>query len=220
MHEIAPSLVAPKFSEILKLESNIQNNFYEVVLQFTEKETLSPLTAVFDYAMAPEFSMNFNIPDCSVESRVKKLNNILKKTSFHQTDLSTDIRFIAVYFAVSSKKISMTTEIADLFLEYPKLDHLDEKMRIVRPTVRSMEISLINIEGEEAAKLLNTFWKRISKMSDCELMYIDFTDEEPDTKFYMKNVKRILEYYSDTFTAGDNTNAYKCSIYGVLLNEM
>lgn len=215
LHEIAPSLLVPKFSEILKLESTTQNSFYKFIFQTIEVRVLSPLTAVFDYAVAPEFSISFNVLESSVKARVETLNSILRKTSFHQTHLSTDIRFIVIYFTLLSGKLSMPMEILDLILEYPKLQHSDEKMKIIRPTIRSMEISPIDLEREEDSALLNIFWKRISKMSDCELMYPNFSEEEPDTTLYMKNTKKILEYYSELSISTDPLNSKMLVLLGI-----
>jgi hypothetical protein len=215
LHEIAPSLLVPKFSEILELESTTQNSFYKFIFQTIEVRVPSPLTAIFNYAVAPEFSTSFNIPENSVKSRVETLNIILRKTSFHQTHLSTDIRFIIIYFTLLSGKLSMPTEILDLILEYPKLQHSDEKMKMIRQTIRSMEISPMDLEREEDSALLNIFWKRISKMSDCELMYPDFSEEEPDTTSYMKNTKRILEHYSELSISTDPLNSKMLVLLGI-----
>lgn len=216
LHEVAPSVLVPKFTEILKLESSAQNNFYKFIVQIIDIRVLSPLTAVFDYAVAQEFAINFNVPGYSVQARIGTLNDILRKTSFHQTHLSTDIRFVVIYFTLLGGRLSMQTEILNLILEYPKLSHSDEKMKMIRPTIRSIEISPMKFEGEDDDfALVNIFWERISKMSDCELMYPNFLKEVPDTTLYMENTKRILEYYSELSISADPLNNKMLVLLGI-----
>ncbi len=62
----------------------------------------------------------------------------------------------------------MPKEILDLILEYPRLSHADEKMKMIRPTIRSSEMVQMAIEPYNE-NYLNLFWEEVSRMSDCEL---------------------------------------------------
>jgi hypothetical protein len=71
-------------------------------------------------------------------------------------------------------------------------------MRMIRPMVRAMEIMPIEIDPYDE-EYLNIFWEEISRMSDCELVYINLEEKTPDTQTYMLQVKTVLQYYLDLF---------------------
>lgn len=131
---------------------------------------LAPLTAVFTYSTSPKFAAKFQ-SNLSIEQRIESINTVMKKTSDHQSNLSTDVRFLVVYFNLLSGKLQMPSETLQLLLEYPTLSHEDEKMRMIRPLVRSMEIGPIEFDPYDE-DYLNSYWESVSRMSDCELFYI------------------------------------------------
>lgn len=195
LKDIAPEVLTPKFSIILKMNIEIQNDFFDYMLKHIRIDVLSPLTTIFTYSKYQCFASKF-ISDLTVEQRVKRINSILKKTSDHQSHLSTDIRFVVLYFDLLSGKLHVRKEHADLILEYPHLDHRDEKMKMIRPTVRTMEMISIELDPYDS-EFLDLFWEGVSRMSDCELMYIDYKEDPPNASEYIERITTILQYYSD-----------------------
>ena len=81
----------------------------------------------------------------------------------HQTYEATDIRFVVLYFELISGRLNILKEQGDLLREYPTLDHADEKMRMIRSMIRSMEMMSLHFEKFNKAYIA-LFWGGISKM--------------------------------------------------------
>ncbi|TJY39568.1 hypothetical protein E5161_18510 [Cohnella pontilimi] len=201
LNEQAPSLTTPRFSKILKLDTDKQNEIFNCISTIVSARVLAPLTAIFTYSSYPVFSSKFQ-SSISVEERIATINTLMEETSDHQTHLSTDVRFIVLYFHLMSGKLHMPREELKRLLDYPHLSHEDERMRMIRPMVRSLEMMLPEIEPFDA-EYLEIFWEAVSRMSNCELFYIKFSDDLPDTQDYMKQVKVILEYYTELLTSAN-----------------
>ncbi|MGN7765139.1 DUF5677 domain-containing protein [Paenibacillus sp. 22594] len=201
LNEQAPDLTTPRFSKVLELDADIQNDIFGYISTILNVRVLSPLTAIFTYSSYPVFSAKFqsSIP---VEEKITTINNLMKETSDHQTHLATDIRFIVLYFHLMRGKLQMPREELKRLLEYPHLSHEDERMRMIRPLVRSMEMILPEMEAFNA-EYLDIFWEAISRMSNCELFYIGVSDDLPETQKYMRAIKVILEYYTELLTSAN-----------------
>ncbi|MGG4501642.1 DUF5677 domain-containing protein [Paenibacillus polymyxa] len=199
LREEVPGLEAPRFSMILKLDISIQKGLFEAMLMIIDKKVFAPLTAIFTYTDYPIFSSEFQSSE-SVEERIECINSLLREASDHQTHFSTDIRFMVLYFHLLSGKLQMPSASIEAILEYPHLSHEDEIMRSIRPRVRAAELILLELESFDA-KYLDYFWEAVSKMSDCELYYIDLTESPPDSEIYISQVKTILEYYTSLLTS-------------------
>lgn len=195
LREQAPELYNPKFSKILKLDSEKQNELYDYILNVTDVPILTPLTTIFTYSSYPSFASKFQTKR-TIKEKIETINSVMKKTSDHQSHFSTDIRFLVLYFNILSGKLKMPREMLDLLLEYPNLSHDDEKMRMIRPMVRSAEITPIDIDPYDA-DYLDVFWEGVSRMSDCELFYINLMGDLPETEDFMNQVKTVLQYYTD-----------------------
>ena len=200
LHQLAPHFTMPRLSKILELDNEVQQHFYGFILNTILPDVMVPLTAIFTYSKYPCFSSAFCISEILVDDRIKKISSVLKETSDHQTYLSTDIRFVVLYFELLSGRLHMPKEILDLILEYPHLTHDDEKMKMIRPTIRSSEMVQTAIEPYNEG-FLNQFWEEVSRMSDCDLFYINFTDDIPITQEYVAHIKAVLSYYSELMVA-------------------
>lgn len=199
LHQIAPNLTTPRISKILELDSVMQQKFYDFILDTIPPEVFLPLTAIYTYSKFPCFSNTFCLPGYFVENRITKISSVMSMTSDHQTHLSTDIRFVVLYYQMLSGKLHMPKETLDLILEYPHLSHDSKKMRMIRPTIRSIEMVQTSIEGYNE-NYLNLFWEEVSRMSDCKLFYVDLSDDIPDTQEYMEHIKDVISYYSELMT--------------------
>ncbi|MBQ4816895.1 DUF5677 domain-containing protein [Bacillus pumilus] len=193
--EKKPDLFSLKFSNILDLDCDVQNKMFEYILSIIDVRVLAPLTAIFTYSNSPSFASKFQT-ELSIGERIELINSIMKKTSDHQTNLSTDVRFVVLYYNLLSGKLHIPKETLQLLLDYPNLSHEDEKMRTIRPLVRSMEIVPVEIDPYNEG-YLDIFWESVSRMSDCELFYIEHAEEVLETKEYIDQVKTVLQYYKD-----------------------
>ena len=200
LHRIAPSLRTPRLSSILSMPDDNQSEFYNVICNIVGSQALNPLTLICTRTEAPVFSSFFFSADSSIENRQKKLIALLQKLMDHQSNESTDIRFVVLYFGLLTDHIVMQKKQLDLLLKYPYLAHSDEEMRMIRPLVRSAEQMLLEFEPS-ATEFLKKFWRGISEMTDCKLFQVCFPSEQHDIALYMERVHEVFSYLSDMYTA-------------------
>lgn len=212
----------PNWSEILELNSHSQCIFYDYVVTIIEPSILSPLTIIYHYSKHPEFSKYFFDSDLSVEERHEQLIGVLKDYYFQQSYGATDLKYLIIYFFIAKKNLVIgKSGIEASVLKYSSLEHSDQEMRIIRPTIRSLEIAFQStlVINEAFTKL---FWSEVSKMSDCELKAIKFPIEEYDAGNYMDSIQKAIRYLSELLKAdnpldnkmlvllGIATYSYKC----------
>ena len=196
LNSIEPKIAAPRLSEIVSMKPDKQKKLYEYILTIVEKKILSPLTLILKYSNHPTFAKSFGQPDVKISDRIKPLDEVLRKSLNHQSDFSTDIRFIALYYMCMTGKVHMMKSQIDNLIQYPYLEHSDERMRIIRPLIRSSELMILCME-KKAEWYLNTFWKEISIMTECKLYSVDFREETAKTDLYMEQLHEVFIYLSE-----------------------
>jgi hypothetical protein len=196
LHQLAPHFITPRLSKILDLKNEVQQEFYKFIIATISPNVMVPLTTIFTYSKYPCFSSYFCNSNYLIEKRRKKILTVLEKAYGHQTNFSTDIRFVVLYFELLSGRLHMSKDMLDLILEYPHLSHDDEKMKMIRPTIRASE-QMQTVMEPYNENYLNLFWEEVSRMSDCELYYVDVDYDIPDTWEYITHIKEVLSYYSE-----------------------
>lgn len=205
LHQLVPKLNIPRLSSILELEKDVQLEFYAGMLKVISKETLAPLTLILTLSNYPEFANSFYCGDLNVQKRQEVLVNTMKELMDHQTYKSTDIRFVVLYFEGMSSELHMGKVEADLLGRYPYLEHDDEEMRMLRPMIRSMELTLLQFEKSDM-EYLTFFWEGVSTMTDCKLMSIQFPKEERNIAIFMEQIHEIFDYLKQVFQETDPLN--------------
>lgn len=200
LSEINKEITAPAFSLILKLDIEEQKQLYSFITEIMDKQVLTPLTLLYTYSDHQEFSRWFCDPQIAPSVRQESIANVLKEGYFHQSEFATDIRFLVLFFSLLRDNFHMPRAQLDLILEYPLLEHNSEKMRIIRPTIRSTEMIILGLETLDN-QFLEDFWRRISKMSECKLFYINFPDNDLDADKYIDTLREIFRYLSNCFTS-------------------
>jgi len=200
LHDISESINLPKLSEIFSLNGAEQIRFYQELLKIISKDVLAPLTLIFTYSRNPLFSQNFASPEISMEDRLDKIMKILRKTTDHQSELSTDIRYVVIYYLVISEKLRLPQEDVDLFTQYPMMKHDNPVMRLARPSIRASEGAVSGMYTSTNTEQASFFWERISKMTDCNLFKIQFEEERRDTDQYIQKLQDIYSYLNEVFT--------------------
>lgn len=202
LHKLAPDLYTARLSQILKLDIDIQNKFYNYIISIDAKEALAPLTIFLTASKAPIFAECFYCPEQSVEDRCEAIIQTMREIMDHQSNESTDIRFVALYFNLLSGKVHLLKEQIDLLMAYPTAKHTDEIMRMVRPTVRSLEMIILTFEAIDSA-YLKAFWRGVSEMTDCSIFVIEFPEEKRNITTYMEKLHEVFTYLSELFVATD-----------------
>ncbi len=200
LHEISRDLKAPAFSLVLGLSEVKQNELFSYVVGIMDSNVLAPLTLLYTYSENRIFSKYFTDMTMQPSKRQEIITKVLQKGYMHQSEFATDIRFLVLFFTLLTGTFSLPKQELELILEYPKLEHSDEKMRIIRPSIRSMEMMVLNLEILDVTFLEN-FWVRISKMSDCKLFFMKWPENSEDANKYVELLYEVFQYYTDCFIA-------------------
>lgn len=202
LHEIDSGITAPVFSSILELNEEKQEDLFLYINKIIESSVLSPLTLLFTYSDYRIFARKYININVLPSDREKIITEVMKKYYFHQSELATDIRFLVLFHSIQSGKYKIPSRELDLILEYPKLEHTDEKMRLIRPTIRSLEMMVLHLEVHNE-DYLKEFWRRISKMTDCELYCVDWKENNNNADRYMELIYESFQYFTDCFVSKD-----------------
>ena len=73
LHKLAPNLYTARLSEILKLDTDVQEALFEYVVSIGAKEVLNPLTVFLTVSKAPTFAKYFYCPNVSASERCETL---------------------------------------------------------------------------------------------------------------------------------------------------
>lgn len=198
LSKINSGLVVPSFSQITKMSTEEQEKFFKSVFNVIDKSALAPLTALFTQSEYPVFVNSFFVEGLSFEDRFTILMNIMNDASDHQSNFSTDIRYIVLCYQIFSDKLRMPKEMIDELKLYPNISHEDERMRHIRPLIRSSEVGMqLDIFGVDNSAYLKKLWEVVSKMSECKLYSIQYPVEEGNKEVYMQKLKMIMIYFRD-----------------------
>ena len=196
LHSIEPDINLPRFSLILSMENQKQKEFYEYILTEIDKDILCPLTLIFTYSEYPIFSKYFVNAEMDMEKRIDILKNNLYKYSEHQSNDSTDIRFIVLYYNCMIGQLHLQSSQAELISKYPRLNHDNEQMKLIRPSIRAAE-GLMLFNEKKSDWYLNIFWRKISIMTDCELYSLNYENQVVSTQLYMEQLHEVFCYLSE-----------------------
>lgn len=202
LHQLAPDLYTARMSQIIKLDADIQRKFYDYIVDIGAKKVLAPLTIFLTTSKAPVFAEYFYCSEQSVEERCETIIQTMRDIMDHQSNESTDIRFVALYFNLLLGKVHLLKEQVDLLMAYPTANHNDEIMRIARPTVRSHEMMILTFEKIDST-YLKGFWRCVSEMTDCSIFVIEFPEEQRNITAYMEKLHEVFTYLSELFVATD-----------------
>lgn len=214
LHRLAPELYTARMSQIITLQKDIQKNFYDYIISIGAKEALTPLTIFLTASKAPVFAECFYCTEQSVEYRCETMIQTIRDIMDHQSNESTDIRFVALYFNLLSGKVHLLKNQVDILRSYPTTNHSDEIMRIARPTVRACEMMILTFEQSNST-YLKEFWRCISEMTDCSIFTIKFPQEHRNITVYMEKLNNVFNYLSDLFIATEPLNEKMNVLLGI-----
>ena len=182
----------------MKLPNTEQEDIYDFIKNENGENILSPLTLLFSYSLYPSFAKSF-YSQISFDTRKKVLLDCIRKYSGHQEHCTTDIRFSALYYLLISDRLYLHKNMLQELILYPQLDHADEKMRYIRPLIRSAEG--IFPMGDKNLDYINFFWRKISIMTECNPFLIEYEkDDTNQEKLDFKNfLTDVVRYYTDIY---------------------
>lgn len=188
-----------RISEIMKLDGAKKTRFLKNVVQIIQNVALSPLTLIFTVSEYPEFVKTFH-DGSDIEERKEVLERVMANLMNHQTNESTDIRFIVLYYSMMLGRMHMMQNQVEMLELYPCINHDDVRMQMIRPLIRATEMVLLNMV-ETDKNYLDKFWMEVSTVTDCKLYTIKFPTEENNSREYLRMLHEAMEYYVDLYSA-------------------
>lgn len=193
------SLKKPKLSKILSLSDEDQGKIYEIICHYIDKEVLAPLTILYRANTYPIFNEYFYVPPLTVEKKIEVISKAIKLNSPHQSNEATDLRYLAISLQIFGGKIKIAAGLNGVFnalKEYPITEHEDEMMRAYRPTIRSMEGVITDLDDEDT-EFSSKFWRDIGMITPCNPMLIQFDENPEDFNVFIRDCQKVLEYIFD-----------------------
>lgn len=185
-----------RISDILELKKEDQMVVFSIIERYVQPKVLSPLTIIIDSQYSKEFCIKFLEDNDQVENRLEKLSEIIRIQGDGSSDFSTDIRFVLVYFLISTGHLKFVGNVGKEIFEYPKLKQDDPMLHIIGSSIRSMElIVLSNVNREISREYLEVFWERMFRMTECKLMFLEYAEEKMDLSKKVEDVKSLLISY-------------------------
>lgn len=187
-------------SDILSLNSKNADIFINILNEADVLGLISPISVVLS-SENEGFRKRLKGYLMTVDERIEKLSSVLEKLVDHQSQLSTDVRYLIVYhsFILDRLKFPMSQKSTiDRLIEYPYLDIDDEQMRYIRPMIRSTELGISSQFFNTESTFNKTFWKNIAKYMDCEVFFLKFErNEDVNLNELKSNLYESLKYYRD-----------------------
>ena len=177
-----------RFSSLLELNDS---GLYDYICSIIDKDLMDIFSCVCENnELYRKKFYNFKYTN---NYRINQLKENIKGLMIHQSELSTDLRFVIVYFLSAHGKLHFMEgmETLDALKEYYYLDHSDEKMKLYRSLIRSTEITTEQIYERRSYPLY--FWDIVGKVSDCDYFYIDYKERcSVNMEEYIQEAKKQL----------------------------
>lgn len=218
----------PMLSRILSLSEEKQIRIYEEICKNIEANILCPLTLIIDYVSNPLFYRYFLDPTMQVGEKLDRIRVVARKIIPHQSNDATDIRFLALSIMLLKGRIRFNVELQDsieAFHNYAQTKHEDDRMRMYRPLIRTLEGA---VEADYNSTFSKTFWSELGDMDLCNLYFIPFEEVPMDKNFYDKT-KEVIDILissnkhvlleDDRFITILGLVCYSIKIYGEVLEK-
>ncbi|MCG5239330.1 DUF5677 domain-containing protein [Azospirillum doebereinerae] len=139
------------------------DEIFGALLQFEDvKKALSALTLLPSLPDKAHWRRHISEPD-EPQAALQLLAKSVAKTTDHQSEASTDCRWLKVVFMMAIGKMRMPAEMAEPIIGFPNIGD----MRVVRPSIRANEQAFSAIPVENNSKWAEDFWRDCWEMSDC-----------------------------------------------------
>lgn len=214
LNAINKEITSLSWSEIMGMNNDNQIEFFDYIIRELDKKVLNPLTILFPFTKYPIFAVKFYKESSTFTKRKEILERVIEKSYEHQSNFATDIRFLIVYFELMKGKIHIPKLELDLILKYPNIKHSDNEMRIIRPSIRSLELVTTDFKIKNE-NYIEEFWKRLSKVMNCKPFYIEYIEENKDTDIYVEKVKNIVNYLTEILCKVDQMDSKKLVLVGI-----
>lgn len=186
-------------TNILAATPDNQTKFIDILQDHDVIDLLSPLSLVLS-TDDKIFRNKLEAYTSSIENRVDNMNRVLEELSDHQSQLSTDVRYLIVYQGMCSGNFKLHISQRDIVNQlkiYPYLMISDERMRLIRPMIRSTEIGLSQAFAGDY-DFGKKFWGKFGQYTECEVFAVNLNgDVNVNLERIKEKVYKSLKYYKD-----------------------
>lgn len=193
----AQNIESPALSRIFELSEPTQLSIYQIIEELGLKTSLLPLKLVYSYSEYPAFSKFLAGEKNDYVSCQETLKSVIRKTNSPQSEFSTDVKFLVLFYRLSSGHWCVPKETLDKLSLYPVIDHSNERMHIIRPLVRSMEMTF----SECNRFFIDDFWRKCGAMFECKPYILKYEKDVADeiVEKYSVFLKNVFLYYGDLY---------------------
>lgn len=215
--EFDVSFQLPYFSNILKLDNDIQQQFWSYCLQKIDSAVLEPLTVLYPFKDYPVFNRFFQ--GCTETSKcVSIIQEVLGEAYATDSYLGTDIRFCVLLFQTNNGMMQWQQAQITLLNQYPNTPHESDAMQMIRPLIRAAEMSPIATlanQGDTDCNQSDKIWERLSEMTDCQLKCLTYQPHADGAELYKNYLHEIFQYLEESYLATDPLNKRYLVILGL-----
>ncbi|SNR84691.1 hypothetical protein SAMN05880556_10195 [Azospirillum sp. RU38E] len=122
------------------------------------------------------------------EQALQSLAQAVARTLDHQSEASTDCRWLKLVFMMAAGMMQMPTELARPIIGFPRIGD----MRSVRPSIRAAEIALSSMPDKEQNQWPAAFWKECWDKTDC----VPAPQREPESGQAEGVARQLIELYA------------------------
>lgn len=201
LENLSEEFVPPYFSEILKLESHSKTMLFDYISSRAGEKVLKPLTLILPFTEAAELNITFNNTENLEISDAEILNQVVKQSFNHQSELSTDLRYLFLYSLNLKERFILSPELGyhlDELNMYPFISHNDERMKLIRPFIRATEIGVAShFNSSIDINYIERFWTCMNEFTDCNPLFFPYENKENDSKEYKEALLSVMKYITE-----------------------
>lgn len=189
-----PIISSHKMSIILKLDNDTQKILFDIIKRHVDVDVMAPLTVLYDSCEYPIFNAFFYVYNQTVDERIGKLSETIKKYYNPSSHDTADLRFLAIAYFVLTKKLSVVPGAlvtVDAIRKYAYTEHEDEEMGLYRSSIRSLEGIMFE---EDDIKFITAFWESIGLITSCNPVMLKFEVNKRDYKALITDCQRAIKY--------------------------
>lgn len=210
---VAQNLEEPALSKILVLNESIQRLVYQIIEESKLKEALLTLNLIYSYSEYPLLSIFLTDEMFDYAKSLGKLESVIRKMNNPQSEFTTDVKFLVVFYRLYPGCWRVSKEMLENISLYPTIDHSDERMRSIRPTVRSLEKTFSGCNRP----FVDDFWRKCGAMFECKPYILKYEKDvtEETVEKYSIFIKNVFLYYGDLYRITNPLNEKMLVLLGL-----
>lgn len=206
-------------SEIFSWSEDNQEKFYKLLS--ANKLVVSALDNLCIYLTDEKTQLfcRYFLQTSDIKAKIKITNELLEKLYDHQSNVSTDIRYVIIANDVLQGRIQLNDRVTfEAIKNYLYYEHDNEKMRLYRPSIRALEITCGNLYKNKFT-FYEGFWEKNSQYTECKFLIRKDTNKIMDKENGIAFKEQLLNatiYYNQILTLDGIQDNRKLVLFGLL----